>query len=111
MECWTNLFRKANMPTKSVRNRVSDKSRADLLAEIADLPPSAFVTTPQAAAYIGSTPAVLFNWRSQRRGPRYHGKNDFIRYRIADLDLWMSARAHEIRESESFDASMARERG
>ena len=33
------------MPTKSVRERVSEKSRADLLAEIADLPPSAFVTT------------------------------------------------------------------
>jgi|SRR5262245_17086056 len=98
------------MPTKSVPNRVSEKSRADLLAELADLPPSAFVTTPQAAAYIGSTPAVLFNWRSQRRGPRYHGKNEFIRYRISDLDLWMSARADEIRETKTSDASKARER-
>ena len=96
------------MPIKSVRDRGSEKSRADLLAEIADLPPSAFVTTLQAAAYIGSTPAVLFNWRSQRRGPRYHGSNDFIRYRIADLDLWMSARADEIPEIENFEASKAR---
>ena len=31
------------MPTKFARDRVSEKSRADLLAEIADLPPSAFI--------------------------------------------------------------------
>jgi len=86
------------MLTKSARARVSEKSRADLLAEIADLPPSAFVPTVQAAAYIGSTPAVMMNWRLQRRGPRYHGKNEFIRYRISDLDQWMSARANEIPE-------------
>ena len=85
------------MPTKSARDRVSEKSRADLLAEIADLPPSAFIPTAHAAAYLGSTPGVMLNWRSQRRGPRYHGKNDFVRYRICDLDLWMSSRADEIR--------------
>ena len=88
------------MPTTPIRNHVSDKSRADLLAEIADLPPSAFVTTTLAGAYIGSTPGVMLNWRSQRRGPRYHGKNDFVRYRISDLDLWMSCRADEIRSEE-----------
>src|SRR6516225_6258999 len=88
------------MPTTPIRNHVSDKSRADLLAEIAGLPPSAFITTTQAAAYIGSTPGVMLNWRSQRRGPRYHGKHDFVRYRISDLDLWMSSRADEIRSKE-----------
>jgi hypothetical protein len=74
-----------------------EKSRADLLAEIEGLPSSAFINTTQAAAYIGSSPAVLLNWRSQRRGPRYHGSNDFIRYRISDIDLWMSTRATEVR--------------
>jgi hypothetical protein len=88
------------MPAKSARDRVAEKSRAELLAEIADLPPSAFITTTLAAAYIGSTPSVMMNWRSQRRGPRYHGKNEFIRYRISDLDNWMSARANEIIEDE-----------
>jgi hypothetical protein len=73
------------------------KSRADLLAEIENLPSSAFVNTAQAAAYIGSSPGVLLNWRSQRRGPRYHGSKDFVRYRISDLDSWMSARAGEVR--------------
>jgi helix-turn-helix protein len=96
------------MPTSPVRERVSEKSRADLLAEITELPPSAFVTTAQAAAYLGSTPAVMMNWRSQRRGPRYHGKHEFVRYRISDLDLWMSARADEIPEIENLEASKAR---
>jgi hypothetical protein len=52
----------------------------------------------------------MMNWRSQRRGPRYHGKNEFIRYRISDLDLWMSARADEIRPEikRLHDASKAR---
>jgi hypothetical protein len=84
------------MPTKCIREAPSVKSRADLLAEVAGLPPSAFVATAHAAAYLGSSPGVLLNWRSQRRGPRYHGKNDFVRYRISDLDMWMSTRANEI---------------
>ena len=88
------------MPPKSIRERGAQKSREELLAEIAGLPPSAFITTTQAAAYIGSTPGVMLNWRSQRRGPRYHGKNDFVRYRISDLDLWMSCRADEVRPEE-----------
>jgi hypothetical protein len=89
-----------NMPTKSIHPSAPEKSRADLLVEIAGLPPSAFIPTAHAAAYLGSTPGVMLNWRSQRRGPRYHGKNDFVRYRISDLDLWMSARASEIRIEE-----------
>ena len=84
------------MPTKAIRKRVSEKSRGELLAEIAGLPPSAFVTTAQAAAYLNTSAAVLMNWRSQRRGPRYHGANEFIRYRLSNLDLYMSARADEI---------------
>jgi hypothetical protein len=88
------------MPTKLVCNPAPEKSRADLLTEVAGLPPSAFIPTAHAAAYLGSTPGVMLNWRSQRRGPRYHGKNDFVRYRISDLDLWMSSRANEIRGDE-----------
>jgi hypothetical protein len=84
------------MPAKTIRDRASEKSREQLLAEIAGLPPSAFIPTAHAAAYLGSTPGVMLNWRSQRRGPRYHGKNEFVRYRISDLDLWMSSRADEI---------------
>jgi hypothetical protein len=88
------------MLTQFIRSPASEKSRAELLAEIAHLPSSAFIPTAHAAAYLGSTPGVLLNWRSQRRGPRYHGKNDFVRYRISDLDLWMSSRSDEIRSDE-----------
>jgi hypothetical protein len=89
------------MPSKSNRTPAPEKSRAELLAEVAGLPPSAFIPTAHAAAYLGSSPGVMLNWRSQRRGPRYHGKNDFVRYRISDLDMWMSTRANEIRGDES----------
>lgn len=92
----------------AVSKRACATASSDLLAEIAGLPPSAFVTTTLAAAYINTSPAVMMNWRSQRRGPRYHGKNEFIRYRISDLDLWMSARADEIPEIENFEVSKAR---
>jgi hypothetical protein len=96
------------MPTKSVRKRISEKSRAELLAEIADLPSDAFIPSAHAAAYLGSTPTVLMSWRSQRRGPRYYGSNEFIRYRIDDLDSWMATRADEIPEAENFEASKVR---
>jgi hypothetical protein len=89
------------MPINSIRNNCSVKSRADLLAAVANLPPSAFIDTAHAAAYLGSSPGVLLNWRSQRRGPRYHGKDDFVRYRISDLDAWMSFRANEVRTHEN----------
>jgi hypothetical protein len=88
------------MPTKPIRPPASAKSRAQHLAEIADLPPSAFVPTAPAAAYIDTTAGVMLNWRSQRRGPRYYGNNNFVRYRISDLEKWMSSRADEIRDDD-----------
>lgn len=95
------------MPPQSIRKRGSKKkkARAELLAEIADLPTSAFVTSAHAAAYIDSTPEVLQSWRSQRRGPRFHGSNEFIRYRVSDLDSWMATRADEIPRIENSTAA------
>jgi hypothetical protein len=87
---------RTNMPDKCTPDRGREKSRKEQLAEIAGLPSSAFIRPAHAAAYIGSTPGVMLNWRAQRRGPRYHGKNGFIRYRISDLDLWMASRANEV---------------
>ena len=71
-------------------------SRADVLCEIDRLPPLALLTPRQAAAYLNTTISVLGNWRSMRRGPRYHGANDFIRYRLGDLDQWVAQRAGEV---------------
>src|SRR5437764_15123092 len=87
--------------------RASEKSREALLTEIAGLPASAFIPAAHAAAYLGSTPGVMQNWRSQRRGPRYHGKNEFVRYRISDLDLWMSSRAGEVQPEREYHGSAA----
>jgi hypothetical protein len=89
------------------RECASEKPRADLLAEIDSLPTTAFVTPAQAATYIGTTASVMHSWRSQRRGPRYHGSNEFVRYRVCDLDSWMAIRADEIPEIENFEASKA----
>jgi hypothetical protein len=94
---------------RELRDRASEKSREQLLAEIAGLPASAFIPTAHAAAYLGSTPAVMLNWRSQRKGPRYHGRGNFIRYRIADLDLWMASRANEVRPDDASAEPLARE--
>src|SRR5436190_10661744 len=89
------------MPLRFIHQTGSEKSRAVLLAEIANLPRSAFIPTAHAAAYLGCSAGVMLNWRSQRRGPRYHGKNDFVRYRISDLEEWISSRATERRDDES----------
>jgi hypothetical protein len=90
------------------RERASEKSRADMLAEIAGLPSSAFINTALAAAYLGSTPGVLESWRSQRRGPRYYGRHQFVRYRLGDLDAWMAGRANETAEQEKLDETPIR---
>ena len=83
--------------TRRLRERVSEKPREELLEQVAGLPPSAFIPTAHAAAYLASTPGVMLSWRSQRKGPPYHGRGNFIRYRIAELDLWMASRANEVR--------------
>ena len=72
-------------------------TRADILVEIDGLPSSALLTCRQSAAYLGTSTGVLANWRSMRRGPRYHGAGDFVRYRRADLDEWIAQRAGEVR--------------
>jgi hypothetical protein len=76
-------------------------ARITILNEIANLPPSAFLTAAEAAAFLNTTVGVLANWRSARCGPRYHGANTFIRYRLKDLDEWISQRAWEVRPAGS----------
>jgi hypothetical protein len=50
------------------------------------------LTTAEAAAYLGRSPRTLQNWRNNlRTGPRYSGVRNGIRYRLSDLDAWISA--------------------
>ena len=51
------------------------------------------LTPRQAAHYIGVSDAALRLWRSEGRGPRFfRAGQKLIRYRRADLDLWIEAR-------------------
>jgi hypothetical protein len=53
--------------------------------------PHTVIAEPDAASYIGYSLAALRLWRRQGRGPVYirHGRS--IRYRVEDLDRWVSA--------------------
>jgi excisionase family DNA binding protein len=53
---------------------------------------AAALTTPEAAAYLNVKPATLEQWRWNGKGPRYCSLGRSIRYRIADLDVFLGAR-------------------
>jgi hypothetical protein len=73
-----------------------ENARANLLAEIVDLPNDAFVSPAHAAAMLGTSTNVLQSWRDQKRGPRFHGFRCFVRYRLSDLNSFMAQRANEV---------------
>jgi predicted DNA-binding transcriptional regulator AlpA len=47
------------------------------------------ITTKIAADLLGRHPAVLADWRHQKRGPRYIKIGKSIRYRMSDLENWV----------------------
>jgi hypothetical protein len=94
-----------NMAARAARQ----PERVDLLAEVAALPPTAFIDPKQTAAYLGVTTGVLHCWREQRRGPRFFGSNQFARYRRVDIDEWMAKRSGEVDLQAIEDARTAAE--
>jgi predicted DNA-binding transcriptional regulator AlpA len=51
------------------------------------------LTPIQSAKYLGISEAVLRLWRSEGKGPRHFKAGEkLVRYRRADLDLWIEAR-------------------
>ena len=50
---------------------------------------SPWLTTAQAAEYLGATQGTLKTWRATGCGPKYHGKHRFVRYHMDDLDAFM----------------------
>jgi hypothetical protein len=50
-----------------------------------------WLTTKQAAKYLGYKEKTLSNWRTEKVGPRYYGRRHLIRYRRSDLDHWLEA--------------------
>jgi len=53
-----------------------------------------FLTTKEAAFYLGLKPHTLVKMRKQNRGPKFrrHGRNIF--YHIDDLDAWSASWTH-----------------
>lgn len=57
-----------------------------------------WLSTDQAATYLGTNAGTLKTWRSRNVGPRYYrtgsglgpkGTDRFVRYDVADLDAYM----------------------
>jgi hypothetical protein len=51
---------------------------------------SPFLSTEQAAFYLGLSPRKLQAMRSAAEGPRFRRHCRYVRYHIDDLDLWSS---------------------
>lgn len=49
------------------------------------------MSTRQAANHLGCSEGSLRLWRHQKRGPRYFRVGKLVRYRRADLELWIEA--------------------
>jgi excisionase family DNA binding protein len=49
---------------------------------------SPFLTTDQAAFYVGLTNQTLRKMRRDGRGPRFRRHGRYVRYHIDDLDEW-----------------------
>ncbi len=52
---------------------------------------SPFLTTQQAAFYLGLSPRTLQEYRTAGTGPRFRRHSRRIRYHIDDLDAWSKA--------------------
>src|SRR5262245_53393931 len=122
MDCRPTSSWEADMkPTKPVRPKKSralakllasvrpPKSRQEMLAALHKLPPAAVIPEAYAAADIHTTTSVMRSWRDQKRGPRFFGSNEFVRYRPCDLDAWMLTRAGEIDEGRERDDAREKE--
>jgi hypothetical protein len=53
-------------------------------------PVSPWLDTDGAAAYLGTTPGTLKNWRARGMGPKYHLiQTKLVRYHTDDLDAFV----------------------
>ena len=55
----------------------------------------AMLRTPQAADYLGVSPATLCKWRVFGGGPRYKKLGRAVVYDPADLRLWLEAQSRD----------------
>jgi excisionase family DNA binding protein len=55
--------------------------------------PRPLMSPEQAAGYLGVPVLTLTAWRSKRIGPRFYRVGRHVRYRLVDLDAWLSQHA------------------
>jgi excisionase family DNA binding protein len=70
---------------------------------------SPFLTTAQAAFYLGLCRQTLEKMRHKGRGPRFRKHGRHVRYHIADLDAW--SRMHGIDPGADPNAQSGKARG
>jgi excisionase family DNA binding protein len=51
--------------------------------------PVPLMTPDQAAGYLGVPVLTLTAWRAKRIGPRFYRVGRHVRYRLADLEVWL----------------------
>lgn len=56
---------------------------------------SPFLSTKQAAFYVGLSAGTLQKMRVLGGGPRFRKHGRFVRYHIDDLDAWSASRAKD----------------
>ncbi len=56
---------------------------------------SPFLSTAQAAHYVGLSRRTLEKFRTTGCGPKYRKHGRYVRYHIADLDAWSASQTHE----------------
>lgn len=52
-----------------------------------------YISTVEAFRLYGIPKKTLENWRSQKRGPRYHKSGKRVAYRVVDLEAFMAEHA------------------
>lgn len=50
-----------------------------------------YLTTDEAAVYLGLSKGTLENWRSSGSGPEYCQPSGKVYYLISDLDAWIES--------------------
>lgn len=54
----------------------------------------------ECAAYLGVSPKALAGWRHDKRGPAYFKIGNKVRYRKADVDIWIRKKLTSTHDSE-----------
>ena len=63
--------------------------------QVKGLKPS-YMTTYEAADFLGFTAGTLRTWRCQGKGPNYYKVGSTVRYEMDDLEAWKNANVKHV---------------